>query len=156
MTNKIYKLTIDVPATLNKVKSLLMALDKSLGQMFRIEKCWISVPALDAIAATDSVGFQLSKLSQNENAALYDIDSEYEIFTKIFDFHLGEAALTNLSDPNIEVEIPGIAGTLLNCSEKNYLNSLCLGQAAATASMHVKILGQYVRTDVDDWNFNKF
>ena len=127
MTNKLYKLTIDAPATLNKVKSLLMALDKSLGQSFRIEKLWISVPALDAIAAADLIGFQISKLSQNENAALYDIDSEYEIFTKVFTFHLAEAAITSLLTPDVEMEVPGIAGTLLDCSEKNYLNALVTG-----------------------------
>ena len=155
MTNKIYKLTIDAPATLNKAKSLLMSLDKNLGSMFRIEKCWIE-PTLDAIAAADSFVFQLSKLSQNEAASLYGIESEYEIFTHGVDFHLAEAAITSLVAPDVAYEIPGIEGTLLDCSEKNYLNFLALGQAGATAVCHVKILGQYVKTSIEDWNFNKF
>jgi hypothetical protein len=155
MTNKLFKLAIDVPATLNKAKSLLMALDKNEGKMFRIEKMWLSV-VLDAIAATDSVEFQISSLSQNEATSLYALDSEYEIFTKIWDFHLGEAALTGLDDLTICAEVPGIEGTLLDCSEKNYLTVLALGQAGATASAKIKILGQYVRTEIEDWNFNKF
>lgn len=155
MTNKLYKLAIDVPATLNKSKSLLMSLDKNEGKMFRIEKMWLQV-VLDAIAATDQIIFQLSTLAQDEKTALYDIVSEYEIFTKVFDFHLGEAALTGLEDPTIAIEVDGIEGTLLDCSEKNYLCALVLGQAGATATVKVKILGQYVRTEIEDWNFNKF
>ena len=155
MTNKLYKLAIDAPATLHKAKSLLMALDKDDGKMFRIEKMWISV-VLDAIAAADALQFQISKLSQNEATTLYPLDSEYEIFTKIWDFHLAEAALTNLEDPSICIEVTGIEGTLLDCSEKNYLTVLALGQAGATAASKIKILGQYVRTEIEDWNFNKF
>lgn len=155
MTNKLYKLAIDAPATLNKAKSLLMALDKDDGKMFRIEKMWISI-VLDAIAAADEVTFQISKLSQNEQTTLYALDSEYEIFTKKWDFHLAEAAITNTIDPTVEMEIEGIAGTLLDCAEKNYLTVLALGQTGATAASKVKILGQYVRTEIEDWNFNKF
>ena len=155
MTNKLFKLAIDVPATLNKAKSLLMSLDKNEGKMFRIEKMWLSV-VLDAIAAADSVEFQISALSQNEATTLYALDSEYEIFTKVWDFHLAEAAITQTDDLTRCVEVPGIEGTLLDCSEKNYLTILALGQAGATASSKIKILGQYVRTDIEDWNFNKF
>lgn len=155
MTNKLFKLAIDAPATLNKAKSLLMALDKNEGKMFRIEKMWLSV-VLDAIVATDSLQFQISALSQNEATSLYPLDSEYEIFTKIWDFHQAEADIPNLVDPTVAIEVEGIEGTLLDCSEKNYLTILALGQAGATAAAKIKILGQYVRTEIDDWNFNKF
>jgi len=154
MTNRLYKFLIDAPATAEKCKSLLMALDKNQGPMFRIEKAWIQAKEMDAIVATDQLGFQISLQSQNENAALLDIDSEYEIFTRVWDFHLAEAAITTLDDPNTCMEIDGIAGTLLECNKKNYLTAIQIGAGAADQTTRVKILGQYVSTNVDDWNYN--
>ena len=109
MGNRLYKFEIDAPATVNKTKSYLLPLDKNKGLAFRIEKMWIAVASLDAIAAADQIGIQFGKLERNEETTFYSIDSEYEIFTKVFDFHLAEAALTNLFDPQVEMEIGAIA-----------------------------------------------
>lgn len=155
MTNKLYKFEIDAPATADKVKSLLLGLDKSKGNMFRIERAWVAMPNMDAIAAGDTQGFQISTLSQNENSALLAIDSEYEVFTWFREIALAEAALVN-NEESIRkyFEIPGIEGTLLECNKKNYLNAICTGQDAADVATKVKILGQYVSTNIDDWNYN--
>jgi glucuronate isomerase len=153
---KLYKFEIDAPATVNKTKSYLMPLDKNIGTRFRIRRMWIAVPSLDAIAAADELAIQFHRSSaRDELTTLLSIIDENEIFTKKFDFHLAEAALTILDDPSIEIEVPGIEGTLLNCSDKNYLTRLVTGQGAAKVT-YVKILGQYENADAEDWNHNQF
>jgi len=152
---KLYKFTIDAPTTVNKTKSYLMPLDKTIGTRFRIKRMWLAVPGLDAITATDQIGIQIHRSStRNEETTFLSIVDENEIFTKVFDFHLAEAALTNLYDPSVEIEVPNIEGTLLNCSDKNYMTRLVTGQAAAKVT-YVKILGQYENADAEDWNHNK-
>ena len=155
MTNKLYKWDISVPATLNKAKSLEIVPPSQEGKMFRIEKGFIAV-VLDAIAATDQVIFQISKKSQNEATTLYTISSEYEVYTAAFDFHLAEAALTGLHDPTLIIKLPDIEGTLLEAGEKYFLTCLALGQAGATASCAVKLLGHMVGSDIDKWHSNSF
>jgi hypothetical protein len=155
MTNKLYKFEIDAPATAEKCKSLLMSLDKNQGPMFRIEKAWIQCPELDAIAAADTVAFQISLQSQNENSDILEISSEYEVFTHVWDFHLAEAAITSTIDMNRCVEIPDIVGTMLECNKKNYLTCMQTGAGAADQTTNIKILGQYVSTNIDDWNYNQ-
>ena len=158
MTNKLFKFSIDPPTTLNCGKSLLIPLDKLKGAMFRIEKMWVQADPLDALAAGDAITIQLSTKIQNEVAvgALLNLDSEYEIFTYSWKCHLAEATLPEHVDPSVGIEVPGVAGTLLECNKKNYITSLVAGQAGATAYTYIKILGQYVSSDVDDWNYNVF
>ena len=100
MTNKLYKFIIDAPTTAVKCKSLLLPLDKNMGSMFRIEKMWLEAKEMDVLAAGAVLGIQLSLQSQNENAALLDIDSEYETFTWVWKCHLAEATLPVSDDPN--------------------------------------------------------
>lgn len=154
MTNKLYKFLIDAPTTAEKCKSLLLPLDKGMGSMFRIEKMWIQGKEMDAMIAGDLIGIQVSLQSQNENAALLDIDSEYEIFTYVWKIHLAEATNPGFDDPNKCLEVPGIEGTLLECNKKNYLTAIQIGAGAADQTTRVKILGQYVSSNVDDWNYN--
>ena len=158
MTNKLFKFSIDPPTTLNTGKSLLLALDKLKGAMFRIEKMWVQVDPLDAMIAKDGIVIQLSTMSQNEVAvgALLNLDSEYEIFTYSWMLHLAEATNPGFDDPAVGIEVKGIEGTLLECNKKNYITSQVAGQAGATAITYIKILGQYVSADVDDWNYNVF
>lgn len=156
MANKLYKFEIDA-GTVNKISTLLLPLDPHKGKGFRIEKMWISVRDLDAIAAADQIGIQFATVDGKggDPTDFEQIDSQYEIFTKLFDFHLAEAALTNLIDPQIEMEIDGIEGTFLDCSDKNYAAAVITGQDGELP-MQVKILGGYVNKMPDDFKFNTF
>lgn len=160
MTNKIFRATIEAPATADKVKSLEFVPDKDEGKAFRIHKTWIGFPNRDAIATTDAIGFGISTISQNENADLLDIDSEYEVFTwKEIALELGtNGSRTREQDSNLCLEVPGIEGTILKSGKKYFFNAICTGQDGADVSCNVKILGQYINkikdTDLDDWHDN--
>jgi hypothetical protein len=143
MSNKQLKFKIDAPATQNKVKSMDFTLDESKGNAFRIEKIQICIPDLDAVVSTDSWTFQISTQDQNENAALYDIESEYEILT------IGEGWQFTADDPlDLTVKYAGkwftkeVEGIFITAN-KFYLNQLILGQDGAIV-MYVKVIGQYV------------
>lgn len=147
-----YKFDLDAAPTVNEVGSTKITLDTTKGSSFYIEKLWIAVPNLDAIAATDQIGFQLSTKNQNDEAALYDIESEYEIMTEFFDFHLAEAALTNLKDPTKEVECQNFRG--VQVPREFYMNHLITGQDGAIG-MKVKIKGNYMNKALDADYHNK-
>lgn len=156
MGNKLYKFAIDAPATVNKTKSYLLPLNKNDGEGFRIEKMWIQSPDLDAIAATDRIIVQFSTLARNEETTVFEIISEYEIFTHVFDFHLAEAAIESLVDPTVCMEVPDVVGTIFDCGKKNYITHLQTGQDGAI-DLNVKILGQYIgKGEIEDWNYNVF
>lgn len=155
MTNKLYKWTLSVPPTLNEVCSLEIVPPSDEGAMFRIEKGWIAA-VMDAIVATDSLQFQISTKSQHDNASLYGISSEFEVYTECYDFHLAEAAITSLDDPTKKIKLRDIEGTLLEAGKKYYLNVLVTGQAGATAASEVVFLGHMVGTKVDTWYDNSF
>lgn len=127
----LFKLKVDAD-TVNKVQSLLIPLDPKKGQGFRISRAWIQ-HNLDAIAAADRMVFNIAtqKKAGLDVSDLPDINSEYNIFTKPYDFHLAEAAITNLEDPTVSLEIDGIDGVYLQCNENNYINFIAEGQAAA-------------------------
>lgn len=157
MGNKLYKFEIDA-GTVNKINSLLLPLDSKKGAGFRIEKAWISVRDLDAIVATDAIGFQLTSNVDKKGGDLTDFEelhSQYEIYTECYDFHLAEAAIVDLIDPQIVMPLRDIIGTILDCSEKNYANAIITGQDGALP-MQVKFLGQYVNKGQDDFKYNVF
>ena len=141
-----YKFELDVPSTLNKVHSKPINLTTSKGNSFYVEKLWIAA-VMDAIAAADQLILQFSTKSQNGEAAVYDIESEYEIMTECLDYHLAEAAITNLKDPTIEVELVNFRDLML--PKEFYMNLLVLGQAGATASASIKIKGNYMDKTLD-------
>lgn len=156
MADKLYPFAIDAPATVNKTKSYLLPLDKSQGPSFRINRLWIQVPDLDAIAAEDKIHVQLSTQNQNETTALLECINDEHIMTQVFDFHLAVAALTNLEDFNFGlVECPNMAGIFLDCSVKNYITHLIIGQDGAI-DMNVVIEGGYTSKDKQGFNFNTF
>lgn len=158
MGNKIYKAEISAPATANKVKSLEFVPDKQKGKGFRIEKLWIAFPSRDAAATGDKIGFQISTQSQNENAALLEIDSEYEVFTKsLIENVLGtNGSHQTFDNPEECIPIPSIEGTMLKSGKKYYFNSIVTGQDAADIVTKLKFLAQYVnpKDDLEDWHDN--
>lgn len=147
-----YKFNLDPAPTVNEVGSTKFNLDTQKGRSFYVEKLWIAAPDLDAIAAADQVAFQLSKKSQNDEATLYDIENDQEIMTEFLDFHLAEAALTNLKDPSKEVELENFRGLML--PKEFYMNHLITGQDAAIG-MYVKIKGNYSDKELDSDYHNR-
>lgn len=155
MTNSLFKFSIGAAPTVNQAATLEIIPDSKKGNMFRIEGGHIAVPDLDAIAATDQIQFQIATQDQNDAAALYDIASQYEVYTECYDFHLAEAAITQLDDPTKKLELRKIEGTLLESGKRYYLTSLITGQDGAIG-MKVCLFGHYVATEVDDWHNSKF
>lgn len=160
MADKLFKLEIDSPTTTNKTKSLLMTLDKNQGPSFRIERCWVSFPGSDAEATGDKKIIQFSLENQNEGTDVLEIDDPNEIYTwaKSYDVLGTNGNRTEYDDTLKCIELKDIAGTFLETNKKNYITSLFTGQAAVAATdvTKIKILGQYVSTDKQDWNDNKF
>jgi hypothetical protein len=149
MANPEYKFKIDAPATVNKVKGLEVVPDSSKGRSFRIEHGAISIPSLDALATGDTVQFQISIQDQNENAALYEINDENEVYT-----HALKATFTQLDeglvpDPQKKIILPDISGIHLISGQKYYFNQLITGQDGALP-MYVKLRGSYVNKPFGD------
>lgn len=159
MTNRLFKFEIDAPGTADKVKSLEFTPQFKGKNAFRIEKAWIGFTNRDAEATGDKIGFQISTQNQNEAAALYDVDSEYEVFT----WQKEENVLgTNgshqvMNDPSKFIPIETIEGTILKNGKRYYLNSICTGQDGADVTTQVKLLGHPVDIDdheLADWHDN--
>lgn len=157
MADKLYPFTIDAPTTLNKTKSLLLPLDKQKGKSFRINRLFIEVPDLDAIAAADTVGVMASTVEHNEQATLLEAGLNNGLIMKqTLDFHLAEAAITQLINLVDDlVELKNFRGTFLDTSVKNYLTHLITGQDGAI-DMNIVIEGGYTSKDKDDWQYNTF
>ena len=157
MADKLYPFVIDAPATVNKSKSLLLPLDKSQGKSFRIENLFIQVPALDAIAAGDTIQIQLSTVEHNEQTALLAAGTKNGLVMKeVLNFHLAVAAITSLIDvQNGLVELKNFNDVFLDVSVKNYITHLITGQDGAIAC-NVVVKGGYTSADKDDYEFNTF
>jgi hypothetical protein len=161
MTNKLFKFELDAPGTADDVESLELTLDRSKGPAFRIEKAWISFQNRDAVAAGDTVGLQISTKSRDDLTTLYDIASEYEVFTwaEISSLLGTNGPEMREHDISVAYPIPGIEGTILRAGTKYYLNLICTGQDGADVTAKVKILGQYVKKisadDLNDWHYNQ-
>lgn len=157
MADKLYPFVVDAPATVNKSKSLLLPLDKALGSSFRINRLFIETPELDAIAATDVVGVMLSKVEHNEQTTFLESGQNNGLIMKeSLDFHLAEAAITNLLNLNDGmVELKNFRGVFLETNQKNYITHLITGQDGAI-NMNITIEGGYTKPSKEDWNYNTF
>lgn len=157
MADKLYPFVIDAPTTVNKSKSLQLPLDKNSGDSFRINRLFIEVPDLDAIAATDEVGVMLSTSQHNEQSSLLEAGLNNGLIMKEnLDFHLAEAAITSLIDLNNSLtELRNFRGVFLDTSIKNYITHLITGQDGAI-DMNVVIEGGYTSKDKEDWHYNTF
>lgn len=158
MAFKIYKFEIEAPTTATKVKGFPLPLDTSKGNTFRIKKAWVNYDGAAAIAAADQMGIQIHYGNRDEQAAFLDLNSENEIFTDLYDFHLAEAALTELYDPLVCLPIRDIEGTRLETNKKNIISQLVTGTVGGTAKkMFVKLLAQYENAqDPSNWNDQGF
>lgn len=156
MADKMYPIVIDAPTTVNKTKSYQLPLNVNEGKSFRINRLFIQSPDLDAIAAADQIGIMLSKVAHNEQTSFLECISNEYIMSQILDFHLAEAALTGLDDPNNGlVELTNFRGVFLNCSIANYITQLQTGQDGAI-DMNVLIEGGYTSKDKSDYSNAKF
>ncbi|KKM75435.1 hypothetical protein LCGC14_1390230 [marine sediment metagenome] len=154
---KLYPFIIDAPTTVNKTQSLLLPLDKSRGKSFRINRLFIEVPALDVIAAADTIRIMLSTIEHKEQTSLLTSGTKNGLIMKeSIDFHLAEVALTSLVDFNFGlVELKNFREIFLDVSVKNYITHLISGQDGAIAC-NVVIEGNYTGADKDDYEFNTF
>ena len=158
MANPNYKFTIDAPATVNKVKSIEFIPDITKGRSFRIaEGSSISVPDLDAIATGDTMQFQISTQSQSEASALYEISSEYEVYTfaREFGAFTTEGNQVIQEDPQKKLIMDGIDGIHLESGKKYYMNQLVTGQDGVLP-MELNLRGSYTKKDVEDFHNKSF
>lgn len=152
MPIKSIKKTIDAPATVNKVSSVKLLVDPQKGENFRCALgSHISVPDLDALATGDKIQFQISTQDQNEASALYEIDSEYEVYTFARTITFTQRDTDLEQDPNKKLMLDeGIDGLQLASGKDYYLNSLITGQDGAIP-MKVHLRGNHTNNpDADD------
>jgi len=148
----VYKFNLPAPATLNKVSSTRFLLDPKKGGSFFIEKAFLQIPDRDAIATTDAIGFQISTRDNSDGSTLYEISSEFSIFTwyKKETFTQDDRGLKD--DPSVCIEIDGIKGTMLPGTF--YLNHLITGQDGAIDAELV-LEGNYSNKVLDSDYHNK-
>lgn len=150
---KLFKRKIDA-ATVNVVQSELIQLSSKDGYGFRFQDMWIAIPDLDAIVAGDDVQFQISTESQAGNAALYEINSEKEVFTwSVEHIDYGTAGVAIKESIRKSLYVPEIDGVMLDLSLQYYLNVLITGQDGAVP-VYLKFQGNPVDQGYDDYHYH--
>lgn len=152
-----YKFDISAPSVADKVKSLEFVPDKTEGNSFRIQEIVIATTNRDAVASGDKIGFQISTKSQDGNAGLYDINSEYEVWTwqKTNVFTQNDTPTDSQDDPDKAVCIKDKTRSdiVLKSGKKYFFNSIITGQDGADVTTEVKLHAQY--QDVNPANLDK-
>jgi hypothetical protein len=140
-----YKFSIEAPSVADKVSALQFVPDKQKGDVFRIREIKLGLENRDAVATGDKVGIQISTKSRDAEDELYDIDSEYEVFTYQEAIQaLGTNGSTVvLLDTTKCMDIPVKVDIKLKSGKKYFINSIITGQDAADVITHAKFLAQY-------------
>lgn len=160
MTEKIYRITCPAPATANKTKSVQFQTNEEDSEMFRIGSIRFQAKNMDALDSNDEINIQLATKKYDEQDEVYDLDSEYEVFTfSLIVAAFGTAANDILiQNPEISYTIPTeyTDGILLKNNKDYFFVCQATGQDAADVEFHLAVKGHGVSTKIDDWQNNNF
>lgn len=152
MESGVYKFNLPAPATVNKVSSTRFLLDPKKGSSFFIKKAFLQIPDRDAKATTDAIGFQISTRDNSDGSTLFEITSEFAIYTWYKDETFTQDDRGLDYQPKVCIPLDDIEGTML--PQTFYLNHLITGQDGAIDAELV-IEGNYSNKELDSDYHNK-